>query len=105
MALETFAYDPAEFLTEPIDIFYFAEAKLEDGDSSYWPSAVAIAAKARGGFERLSEESGIELTTLHEATEEGSKNAREVLGRLMEAYRPRVLKDRDCLPSARRLAV
>jgi DNA-binding phage protein len=56
MALKTFPYDPADFLTTSEDIFHFLEAELEENEPSFWPGAITTVARARGGFARLAEE-------------------------------------------------
>jgi probable addiction module antidote protein len=93
MALETFPYDAAEFLTEPHDVFFFLEAELEEDDPAYWPGAVAIVARARGGMDRLAKESGLPVAMLHAAADESSLPDRGVIVKLMEAFRPGTSSD------------
>ncbi len=88
MALETFPYDAAEFLTERQDVFYFLEAELEEEQPAYWPGAIAIVARARGGFGILAAETGLQEAELTMAATENTETSRALIERLMETYRP-----------------
>ncbi len=88
MALETFPYDAAEFLTEPQDVFFFLEAELEMEEPAYWPGAIAIVARARGGFQILAKESSIPVEQLTAAADESTPSDRDLMLKLMESYRP-----------------
>jgi probable addiction module antidote protein len=93
MALETFPYDTADYLTTPQDVFYFLEAELEENEPPYWPGAIAIIARARGGFERLAEETALPIEALQKAANESSTPDRDALVKVMEAYRKRMSSD------------
>jgi probable addiction module antidote protein len=90
MALETFPYDAADYLTTPEAIFYFLEAELEEDEPSYWPSAIATVARSRGGVARLAEETALPLEDLQRAIDETVTPDRNALVRVMEAYRRRM---------------
>jgi probable addiction module antidote protein len=90
MALETFPYDTADYLTKPDDIFYFLEAELEENEPHYWPGAVATVARARGGFEQLAAETALPMDELRRAADESCTPDRDALVKLMEAYRKRM---------------
>jgi len=90
MALETFPYDTADYLTTPEAVFYFLEAELEENEPSYWPGAIAIVAKARGGFEHLAEETALPIEELRRAADETNPPERDALVKVMEAYRRRM---------------
>ena len=87
MTLELSEFDPAEYITEPQDVFYFLEAELELEEPAYWPGAIEIVARARGGFERLADESGIPLEILKSAADPSAPTGRAEVMRIMEAYR------------------
>ena len=93
MALETFPYDAAELITGPQDVFYFLEAELEMEEPAYWPGAIEIVARSRGGFERLAEESGIAIEQLRSAADKSTAIDRADMVRLMEAYRSAVTEN------------
>ena len=93
MALETFPYDTADYLNTPQEIFYFLEAELAENEQPYWPGAIAIIARARGGFERLAEETALPIETLQNAASESSTPDRDALVKVMEAYRKRMSSD------------
>jgi probable addiction module antidote protein len=90
MALETFPYEPADYLTTPEAVFYFLEAELEENEPSYWPGAIAIVARARGGFEPLAEETALPVEELRRAADESNPPDRDALVKVMEAYRRRM---------------
>jgi probable addiction module antidote protein len=93
MALETFPYDTADYLTTPEAVFCFLEAELEENEPSYWPGAIAIIARARGGFERLAEETALPAAALQRAADESNPPDRDALVKVMEAYRRRMSSD------------
>ena len=90
MALETFPYDTADYLTTTDDIFLFLEAELEENEPPYWPGAIAIVARARGGFEKLAQETSLPVEYLQRAADEANTPDRDALIKVMEAYRQRV---------------
>jgi probable addiction module antidote protein len=90
MALETFPYDAADYLTTPEAIFYFLEAELEENEPSYWPGAIATVARARGGFPQLAEETALPIEDLQRAADETVTPGRDTLIRVMESYRRRM---------------
>jgi probable addiction module antidote protein len=90
MALETFPYDAADYLTTPEAVFYFLEAELEENEPSYWPGAIAIVARARGGFAQLAEEAALPIEDLQRAADETVTPDRDTLVQVMEAYRGRM---------------
>lgn len=90
MALETFPYDAADYLTTPEAIFYFLEAELEENEPSYWPGAIATVARARGGFAQLAEETALPIEDLQRAANETVTPGRDTLIRVMEAYHRRM---------------
>jgi probable addiction module antidote protein len=93
MALETFPYDTADYLTTPQDVFYFLEAELDENEPPYWPGAIAIVARARGGFEQLAKETALPVEALQRAADESNTPDREALVKVMEAYRSRMSSD------------
>jgi probable addiction module antidote protein len=93
MALETFPYDPADYLSTPESIFYFLEAELEENEPPYWPGAIASVARARGGFAQLAEETAVPVEDLRRAADETVTPNRETLTRVMDAYRRRMSSD------------
>jgi probable addiction module antidote protein len=93
MALETFPYDTADYLTTPDAVFYFLEAELEENEPAFWPGAIAIVARARGGFERLAEETALPVEVLQRAADESNPPDRETIAKVMEAYRRRMSSD------------
>ncbi len=90
MALETFPYDTADYLTTPEAVFYFLEAELEENEPAFWPGAIAIVARARGGFERMAEETALPIEDLRRATNEANPPGRDAIVMVMEAYRRRM---------------
>ena len=93
MALETFPYDPADSLTTPEAIFYFLEAELEENEPRYWPGAIAIVARARGGVEQLAAETALPIEDLQRIADETVTPERGTLAKVMEAYRRRMTSD------------
>ncbi len=93
MALETFPYDTADYLTAPDAVFYFLEAELEENEPSFWPSAIATVARARGGFERLAEETSLPTAALQRAADESNPPDRDTLVKVMESFRRRMSSD------------
>lgn len=93
MALETFPYDTADYLNTPEEVFYFLEAELEENEPPYWPGAIAIVARARGGFEKLAEETALPIEDLQRAAAESNTPDRDALVKVMEAYRRRMSSD------------
>ena len=93
MVLETLDYDPAEFMTQPQDVFYFVQAELEENEPSYWPGTGSIVAKARGGFAQLARESGLTALNFQEAADESTPTSRDILIRIVEAFRPESASD------------
>ena len=93
MALETFPYDTADYLTTPDAVFYFLEAELEENEPAFWPGAIATVARARGGFERLAEETALPVEVLQRAADESNPPDRETIAKVMEAFRRRMSSD------------
>ena len=89
MRTETFPYDAAELISDRESVFLFLEGELEEDEPCYWPGAIAIVARARGGFESLAEESGISAAFLRAGADELKTPNREMLVKVMECYRPR----------------
>jgi len=87
MALESFPYDAAAYLTTPEAISYFLEAELAENEPTYWPGAIAAVARAREGSVQLAEETALPIEDLQRAAGETATPHRDTLIRVMEAYR------------------
>jgi probable addiction module antidote protein len=87
MALETFPYDPADFLTDRETIFHYLSEELEANEPPYPARALGAVIRARGGVERLAAEIGVAPETLTHAAEAESEVDRETLLQVIEAFR------------------
>jgi probable addiction module antidote protein len=93
MALETFPYDTADYLETAQSIFYYLETELEENEMPYLARAIATVARARGGMDVVSAETGIACDVLNRATGEEGAGDRETVAKVMEAYRQRMEAD------------
>ena len=73
MALETFPYDPAEFLKDDETISAYLTVSLEEDDSSYFVRALGAVARARNRMEALAQELGMPIEALDKLLRDGKK--------------------------------
>lgn len=88
MALKTTEFKVADYLTEPVDVYHYLEAELEEYEPKYLALALEEVAEARGGVDKLSSESGIPVSELAHPASLGDAAALAIAHRLMEVYRP-----------------
>jgi probable addiction module antidote protein len=70
MALKTFPFDVAEFLTDDETIAEFLTDALESDDPRYIAKALGAVARARGGMTGLAKATGISREALYRALSE-----------------------------------
>jgi probable addiction module antidote protein len=70
MALKTFPFDVAEFLTDDETIAEFLTDALECDDPRYIAKALGAVARARGGMTELAKATGISREALYRALSE-----------------------------------
>jgi probable addiction module antidote protein len=73
--LETMNYDPAIFLIDEETISGYLTAALESNDPRILANALGAVARARGGIEQLSRDTGISAQDLSRALSEGGDPA------------------------------
>lgn len=64
MTIETFPFDPAEFLNEPETQAEFITSALETGDPAYIADAMGVVARARG-MTQIAKEAGVTREALY----------------------------------------
>ncbi|MBA4207203.1 MAG: putative addiction module antidote protein [Polymorphum sp.] len=80
MALETFPFDAAEHLTDPVDQAELLNEALGSGDAAAIASALGIIARARGMTE-VAREAGVTRVALYKSlSEEGDPRLTTLLG-------------------------
>jgi probable addiction module antidote protein len=70
MALKTFPFDVAEFLTDDETIAEFLTDALESDDPRYIAKTLGAVARARGGMTELAKATGISREALYRALSE-----------------------------------
>jgi probable addiction module antidote protein len=66
MALETTAYDSADYLDSPEEIAAYIEAAFEDGDPALITHALGVVARAKG-MSQLAKDAGVTREALYKA--------------------------------------
>jgi probable addiction module antidote protein len=93
MALETYPYDTADYLTDAESIFFYLEAELEENEMPYLARALTTVARARGGMDIVATDTGLAVDLLERAAQEVGAGDRDALIKVMEAYRKRMSSD------------
>ena len=70
MALKTYPYDTAEFLTTDEAIAEYLNLSLESNDPREIAQAIGSVARARGGIAELARQTGLTREALHRALSE-----------------------------------
>ena len=73
MAIETFTYDPADFLTDDASISAYLTVSLEEDDSSYFVRALGAVARARNRMAGLATELGMPVDELDVMLRDGKR--------------------------------
>jgi probable addiction module antidote protein len=93
MALETFPYDSAEYLTSAESIYFYLETELEENEMPYLARVLTTVARARGGMDVVAAETGLTVDLLDRAAQEVGAGDRDTVVKVMEAYRKRMASD------------
>lgn len=67
MAIETRAFDAANYLNGPEDEADLLSDAITDGDARYIAAALGAVARAHGGISELARNTGLHRQTLHKA--------------------------------------
>ena len=80
MALETFSFDPAEFLTDVDSQVELVQDALESGDVGYIAHALGVVARARG-MTQVAKDAGVTREALYRTlSQEGDPKLSTLLG-------------------------
>lgn len=80
MAIETTAYDPAEYLDTPEKIAAYLDVSFEEGDAALIAHALGVVARAKG-MTQLARDAGVTREALYKAlSSEGDPKLSTLLG-------------------------
>jgi probable addiction module antidote protein len=85
MAIETLAFDPAEYLETTDDQTDLLNDAVQEGDPRYIAHALGSVARARGGIAKLAQETGLSRQALHKALSENGNPTLDTVLKVLKA--------------------